>query len=92
MRPSELTRISYLINIGAKTERWLNEVGIYTKEQLQEIGSVETWKRIKRIYPEKASDTLLYKLQGALLNVPWSVLSEEVREELIVQAYHPKSV
>ena len=88
MSSSELTRISYLINIGAKTEHWLNEVGIYTKEQLQEIGPVETWKRIKRIHPEKARETLLYILQGALLNVPWSMLSEEVREELIAQAYY----
>jgi len=92
MRSSELTRISYLINIGAKTEHWLNEVGIYTKEHLQEIGPVETWKRIKRIHPEKATDTLLYILQGALLNVPHSMLSEKVREELIAQAYYPGSV
>lgn len=92
MRSTEPVRLSHLINIGSKTERWLNEVGIYTKQQLQEIGPVEAWKRIKRIHHEKVTDALLYMLQGALLNVPWSALSEEVREELIVQAYSPTSV
>ena len=92
MRSTAPVRLSHLINIGSKTERWLNEVGIYTKEQLQEIGPVETWKRIKRIHPEKARETLLYILQGALLNVPWSMLSEKLREELIAQAYYPASV
>ena len=89
MRSTEPIRLSHLTNIGSKTERWLNEVGIYTKQQLQEMGPVEAWKRIKRIHPERATDTLLYILQGALLNVPWNALSEEVREELIVQACSP---
>ena len=81
MRSTAPVRLSHLINIGSKTERWLNEIGIYTKQQLQEIGPVEAWKRIKRVHPERATDTLLYMLQGAL--------SEEVREELIVQACSP---
>jgi DNA transformation protein len=91
MRTSGPIRLSHLINIGLKTERWLNEVDIYTKQQFQQIGPVEAWKRIKGIHPERATDTLLYMLQGALSNIPWSALSEEVREELVVQACSPTS-
>ena len=76
-------RLSYLVNIGAKTEQLLNEVEIWTQEQLQEMGPTEAWKRIKALHPEQATLTCLYSLQGALLGVPWPHLPQEVTEELL---------
>jgi hypothetical protein len=76
-------RLSQLVNIGAKTERLLNEAGIWTQQQLQEIGPAEAWQRIKAMHPEEATLTCLYSLQGALLIMPWSHLPEEVVEELL---------
>jgi len=78
-------RLSHLVNIGAKTEQLLNEVGIWTQQELQEMGPTEVWKRIKRLHPEQATLTCLYSLQGALLGVPWPHLPQEVAEELMAE-------
>ena len=83
---SHVTRsrgLSALVNIGAHTEQLLHEVGIDTQQELQELGPVEAWRRIKRLHPEQATLTCLYVLQGALLAVPWSHLSEELIEKLL---------
>jgi DNA transformation protein len=76
-------RLSALVNIGAHTEQLLHEVGIDTQQELQELGPIEVWRRIKHLHPEKATLTRLYVLQGALLAVPWSHLSEELIEQLL---------
>jgi DNA transformation protein len=85
MKLSKSTRLSHLINIGAKTERLLNEVGIYTQQELQEIGPIEAWRRIKGLHPEQATLTYLYVLQGALLGTRWNTLPEEVVDELVFE-------
>jgi DNA transformation protein len=76
-------RLSHLVNIGEKTEHFLQEVGVSTQQELQAIGSVEAWRRLKRLHPEQATLTSLYRLQGALLGVPWNKLPEEIMEQLL---------
>jgi DNA transformation protein len=83
MSLSRSIRLSHLVNIGAKTEHLLNEVDIWTQQELQEIGPVEAWKRIKERHPEQARLDCLYALQGALLGVPWHKLPEDVVDELL---------
>jgi DNA transformation protein len=85
MKPSRATRLSHLVNIGAKTEYLLHEVDIWTQQELQEIGPVEAWKRIKERLPEQATLDCLYVLQGALLGVPWHKLPVEVVDELLAE-------
>lgn len=79
-------RLSELVNIGAHTEQLLHEVGIDTQQALRELGPVEAWRRIKSLHPEKATLTCLYTLQGALLAVRWSHLSEKLIEQLLDEA------
>ena len=76
-------RLSHLVNIGAKTEHLLQEVGVSTQQELQALGSVEAWRRLKRLHPEQATLTSLYRLQGGLLGVPWNKLPEEIVEQLL---------
>ena len=83
MRRVRSMRLSNLVNIGAKTEHLLQEVGVSTQQELQAIGPVEAWRRIKRLHPEQATLTSLYRLQGALLGVPWNTLPEEIMEQLL---------
>ena len=83
MRRVRSMRLSNLVNIGAKTEHLLQEVGISTQQELQAIGPVEAWGWIKRLHPEQATLTTLYRLQGALLGVPWNKLPEEIVEHLL---------
>ena len=83
MRRAKSMRLSHLVNIGAKTEHLLQEVGVSTQQELQAIGPVEAWRRIKKLHPEQATLTCLYRLQGALLAVPWNKLPEAITEHLL---------
>ena len=76
--------LAKLKNIGEKTEQWLNEVGIDTPEQLAMIGVVEAWKRVRNLHPE-ATLVGLYALQGAMLNMRWNDLPDEMKAELKAQ-------
>ena len=69
-------------NIGPKSSEWLASVGIHTLEDVAELGVVETYLRVKAAYPEKVSLNLLYGLQAALLDLPWTELPLEIKNEL----------
>ena len=75
-------RIDSLPNLGPKTARMLEEVGIATVAELRAIGAVAAWRRIKFAYPKRVSLVGLYALEGALRGCPWTGLSDKVREEL----------
>jgi len=70
--------LSALPNVGKVLEKNLNEVGIYTAEQLREIGSKEAFIRID----PGACLHMLYGLQGAIDGIRDSVLPESTRNEL----------
>ena len=84
MRLPRSMRLSHLVNIGAKTERLLNEVGITTRQELQELGAIEAWIRMKRIHAETTTLDLLYVLQGALLGLTPKEIPGEIVEQLHV--------
>ena len=69
-------------NIGPKSSEWLVSVGIYTLDDVAELGVVETYRRVKAAYPEKVSLNLLYGLQAALLDLPWNELPPDIKAEL----------
>lgn len=73
--------LSELPNIGKNNEAQLNQVGIYTAEQLAEIGSKQAWLKIKAI-DESACINRLYALEGAILNVKKKDLPQEKKDEL----------
>ncbi|MGC5327541.1 TfoX/Sxy family DNA transformation protein [Brevibacillus sp. SYSU BS000544] len=71
-----------LKNIGAKTEPWLREIGIQGYDDLNQLGSVEAYRRLKEKYPEKINLLALYALEAALWNIHWLELAPEVKEQL----------
>jgi DNA transformation protein len=74
------------MNIGPKSREWLASIGVHTMDDVVQIGVVETYKRVKAAYPEKVSLNLLYGLQAALLDLPWTELPPDIKEELKRQA------
>jgi DNA transformation protein and related proteins len=76
---------SRLVNIGIKTEGFLSEVGISTQQELQAMGPIEAWRRIKHLHPEQATLPFLCKLQGSVLSLRWNKLPEEIMEQLIIE-------
>jgi DNA transformation protein len=75
-----------LRNIGPKSERLLNLVGIHHLDDIQALGSVVTYLRLKNHFPEEVSLNMLYALQGALLDIAWMDLPEKMKEELRKEA------
>lgn len=74
-----------LRNVGPKSAAWLRQVGLRTREDLAAVGPVEAWLRIKRA-GFKPSSSLLYALEGALLDCHWQQVSPERREQLLAEA------
>ena len=70
-------------NIGPKSAAWLRQVGLRSFEDLQRVGSVDAFYKIKRA-GFKPSLNLLYALEGALLDCHWQQLPEQRRSELLL--------
>lgn len=68
-------------NIGIVVENQLNEVGIHTLTQLEDVGAEEAWLKIKAI-DSSACYNRLCGLEGALQNVRWHDLSSDTKRRL----------
>ena len=75
-------RIDSLPNLGPKTARMLEEVGIATVAELRAIGAVDAWRRMKFAYPKRVSLVGLYAIEAALRGCPWTGLADDVKEAL----------
>ena len=85
MRGEPGKKLSALKNIGPQSAAWLNEVGIATWDDLEALGAVEAYQRVKHRFPERVSLNLLYGLHAALLGIDWRALTPEMKAELKAQ-------
>jgi DNA transformation protein len=74
-----------LKNVGPKSAAWLRQVGVRTQVDLETLGSVAAFIKVKRA-GFKPSLNLLYALEGALLGCHWQQVPEERRGELLLAA------
>lgn len=77
--------LQQLRNIGEQSARWLASVGVHTDRDLAELGAVEAYRRAKFAFPDRVSLNLLWSLQGALLDIPWNRLPEDMKRALRAQ-------
>ena len=68
-------------NIGKEIEKKLKNVGICSAEELAQAGSKEAFFRLKMRYPNVCL-VHLYTLQGAIDNVEYNSLPDEVKRDL----------
>lgn len=76
-----MDKLSDLPNIGKDTEKQLNDVGIFSYEQLIKTGSKQAWLKIKEIDPS-ACIHRLYGLEGAIRGIRKSELPDDVKKDL----------
>lgn len=69
-------------NIGPASAHWLSEVGIDSVEDLERVGVVEAYRRIKELQPDKVSLNLLWAMQGALMDLHWTDVPDEIKQDL----------
>lgn len=73
--------LSRLPNIGRVIERQLNDAGIYTVDELMDLGSIEAWLKIRDV-DESACLNRLLALEGAIQNIWWHDLSDDDKNNL----------
>lgn len=76
-----MAELTSLKNIGKEMARKLRSIGINSEEELKEIGSKETWFRLKSKYPQICL-VHLYTLEGAIRDIEYHQLSEETKKGL----------
>lgn len=74
--------LSKLPNIGKVVEEQLNQVGIFTEEELKSVGAKQACLKIQQI-DESACIHRLMALEGAILGVKKTQLSDEKKAELM---------
>lgn len=72
-------------NIGPKTGDWLRAVGINTRGDLEDLGAVEAYRRLKTAFPKQVSLNALYGLQAAILDMHWNDLPPDMKADLRAQ-------
>lgn len=76
-----MTELSSMQNIGKEIEKKLKSVGICSGEELKKLGSKEAFLRLKLHYPNVCL-VHLYTLQGAIDNIQYNQLPQEVKKDL----------
>jgi DNA transformation protein len=78
--------IDTLPGVGPVTCNWLRDAGIYTIGDLQAIGALEAYRRLKFMLPRRVSLNALYGLEAALRGCHWLDLPQDVKTALQQQA------
>ena len=68
-------------NIGSVTNKWLENAGIDTVEELRQIGVVPVYCLIKKM-ESSVSLNLLWGLEGAAENIDYREITERRKDEL----------
>ena len=74
-----------LRNVGPKSAAWLRQVGVRTQQDLETLGAVAAFVKVKRA-GFRPSLNLLYSLEDALLGCHWQQVPDERRAELLAAA------
>ena len=73
--------ISKLINLGPKSEQWLQAIGVYTRDDLQQIGAIDCYRILKaQGYPVTLN--LVYAIEAALMDIHWTKLTTQQKQSL----------
>jgi len=78
-RIDELERMK---NLGPISAARLRAIGIASPEALIQMGAIEAYVRLKRAFPTVTTQIALYALHGAVTNVRWYTLSDEIKAAL----------
>ncbi|AUM94616.1 MULTISPECIES: TfoX/Sxy family protein [Clostridium] len=73
--------LSKLPNIGKEVESQLNKVGIFSYDELKDIGTEQAWLKIQEIDSSACIHRLL-ALEGAIQGVKKTALPQERKAEL----------
>ncbi len=67
-------------NIGPVSEKWLNDVGIFTLKDLEKVGAEKAYKMIKDA-GHNTTKNLFYALVGAIYDEDWRIVSDTMKNK-----------
>jgi hypothetical protein len=73
--------ISKMRNLGSKSAAMLGQIGVYSRGDLEHLGAVEAYKRL-RAAGVNVSLILLYSMHGALTDQAWERLAADEKQAL----------
>jgi len=73
--------IDRLANLGPKSARWLSAIGVHTRRDLEQLGSVNAYRLLKEM-GYNASLNLIYGIEGALRGIDWNRLPAKLKADL----------
>lgn len=68
-------------NLGKTSVQWLHAAGIHTIADLRRLGAIQAYRAVQ-VRGFRVSRALLYSLEGALSNCPWSMLPKQYKDSL----------
>ncbi len=74
----------HLPGLGPKSLAMLAAAGIHGRADLERLGSVPAWLRV-RAAGQNASLNLLWAIEGALTGQDWRVVAREERSRLLLE-------
>lgn len=85
---SQNSKLTNLRNIGKKIAGRLNEVGIFSEDDLRQVGAVGAHRMIKEKHPNETLPVCyyLYSFEGALSDKHWDEIGEQRKKQLIAKA------
>ena len=77
-----MRQIKNLRNIGPKSARMLEEIGVATIDDLRNLGSVNAYLKLQFSFPDQISLNFLWAMQAGLQDRDWRDLSSDEKEIL----------
>ena len=74
--------ISSLRNLGPKSARLLKEAGITTIEELQEIGSLAAYQRLRFMFGKQVGLNFLWAMEAGLTDRHWKDITADEKARL----------
>ncbi|HHJ20192.1 MAG TPA: competence-specific regulator [Gammaproteobacteria bacterium] len=77
--------LSKLKGLGPKSERCLNDIGIKTRSELESIGPIRAFLRLRENSSTKPSLNFLYAMVGALEGKHWADIAKSEKRRLLME-------
>ena len=78
-------KVSQLKGLGPKTEKYLNNIGIYTRDDLAAVGAVPAYLKLIESGQTIPHLSFLYALVGALEDRSWLDIANTEKERLLYE-------
>lgn len=72
-----------MLNLGPKSAAMLAQAGYHSPEHIRRDGAALTFARLQIAAGGRVSRVMLWALQGALMELHWQLVPDEIRTQLL---------